>query len=178
MPRGSSIITEHAQGRPPVLMRVARLALQRLGGGVAVSPPGGGALRAFETSPEGYSEGRQPGAARKADPAQRAFTAALGRAPDGAGIVTAEGSEARRLIPSRTPSRPARKGTRPAGVLSRLPVRDLDHHCSCNRPMAKFHLPKTRGVVGFAWLLRTLAEPLALSAGRLELWALTRIRAD
>jgi len=33
-------------------------------------------------------------------------------------------------------------------------------------------------VVGFAWLLRTIAEPLALKAGRLEIWALRNLDAD
>lgn len=109
MPLGAITDIEHARGLAPRnTARGAWVAFGSLGEGGVVSHAG--APRNFQTAPEGYSEGRQPGAARKADPAQRALTAALGCAPDGAGITSAEGSEARRISFRRHQPGPSRDG--------------------------------------------------------------------
>ena len=109
MPLGAITDIEHARGLAPRnTARGAWVAFGSLGEGGVVSHAG--APRNFQTAPEGYSEGRQPGAALNADPAQRALTAALGCAPDGAGITSAEGSEARRISFRRHQPGPSRDG--------------------------------------------------------------------
>ena len=126
----------------------AGLALQSTGGGVAGFLVAGGAPkgseaaswsrraarwpslgsdetrgRDFEIAPEGYSKGRQPGAACKADPALLASTAGLVESGESRCLDTAEGSEARHPLTA-PPSRPAAQGTAPGGF--GLPAHDRD----------------------------------------------------
>jgi len=79
--------------------------------------------RDFEIAPEGYSKGRQPGAACKADPALFASTAAPRAFCHGRHIASAEGSEARPHFTA-PPSRPTAQRTAPGGF--GLPAHDRD----------------------------------------------------
>ena len=95
MSQGINTISNTTPGAPPPKACVADRSLTvSRGAGVEQSA---GAPQVSETAPRGLLMGRQPGAACKADPAQRASTAALRAFGLGRGIASAEGSEARQF---------------------------------------------------------------------------------